>query len=175
MTIKWARENISTWLKQLNPEVAVIMFGSNDVAQMDVAEYARLTREVVNACLVNGTIPTLTTPPPQTARQQRMLEFATAVREIALASRIPLVDFSREILMRRPYDWDGSGAEFKNVPGDTYEVATLISRDGVHPSNPRAGVNDFSESSLSNNGYTLRNYLTMVAYSEVVREVLQSQ
>ena len=29
MTIRWADENISTWLTTLNPEVALIMFGTN--------------------------------------------------------------------------------------------------------------------------------------------------
>lgn len=173
MTIKWARENISTWLKNLNPEVAVIMFGSNDVGQMDVAEYSNLTREVIDACLANGTIPILTTPPPQTARLQKTVEFADAARAIALESRIPLIDYSRGILLRRPYDWDGSSADFKNIPGDTYEVPALISRDGVHPSHPRGHVNDFSLAALSNNGYTLRNYLTLLTYSEVIREVLE--
>jgi hypothetical protein len=172
MTIKWARENISTWLKNLNPEVAVIMFGSNDVGQIDVAQYSKLTREVIDACLANGTIPILTTPPPQTARLAKTLQFAAALREIALECRIPLIDYSQQILLRRPYDWDGSAPAFKNIPGDTYEVPALISRDGVHPSNPRAHANDFSPTSLSNNGYTLRNYLTLLTYAEVVREIL---
>src|SRR5215207_11239421 len=47
MTIAWADENIDQWLKKLNPEVAVIMFGSNDVAQVDVKAYAAKTRSVL--------------------------------------------------------------------------------------------------------------------------------
>ena len=64
--------------------------------------------------------------------------------------------------------------EFKNAPASTYEVPTLISKDGVHPSNPRAYVNDFSEQALANNGYGLRNYLTMLAYGNLIREVFDS-
>jgi hypothetical protein len=42
----------------------------------------------------------------------------------------------------------------------------------ILPSNARDYANDFSEAALSNNGYTLRNFLTMRAYAEVIRELL---
>jgi len=172
MTIQWARENISHWLATLNPEVAVIMFGSNDVGQrMTVEEYEKAAREAVAACLANGTVVLFTTAPPQSARMQKCLEFAAAIRKLASDMHVPLVDYCHEILGRRPFDWDGASAEFKNTPGDTYEVPTLISKDGVHPSNPRAYVNDFSEEALANNGYGLRNYVTMFAYANLIREV----
>jgi hypothetical protein len=173
MTVKWARDNIAMWLKTLNPEAAVIMFGSNDVKQMSGEEYAAGIREVIAACLENGTIPILTTPPPQTAHLRELIVFADAIREIADDLHLPLIDFSNEILERRHFDWDGSSSEFNDAPGDTYEVPTLISRDGVHPSNTRAYANDFSEMGLSNNGFTLRNYLTMAVYADVIREVLR--
>jgi lysophospholipase L1-like esterase len=173
MTIQWARENISNWLATLNPEAAVILFGSNDVAQrMTADEYAKAAREVVAACLANGTVVLLTTAPPQSARMQKCMEFAAAIRRLASDMHVPLVDYGNEILTRRPFDWDGESAEFKNAPGGTYEVPTLISKDGVHPSNPRAFPNDFSEEALANNGYGLRNYLTMLAYANLIREVL---
>jgi lysophospholipase L1-like esterase len=172
MTIRWARENISKWLTTMNPEAAVIMFGSNDVGQMDVGEYEKTTVEVIDACLANGTIVILTTAPPQTAHLEKCREFAAAIRRTASKRHLPLIDFASEIERRRPDDWDGSGSKFKEVPGDTYEVPTLISRDGVHPSNPRAFQNNFSEEALSNNGFTLRNYLTLHKYAEVIRGVL---
>lgn len=175
MTIQWARENISNWLATLNPEVAVILFGSNDLAErMTVEEYEKAAREVVAACLANGTVVLLTTAPPQSARMQKCLELAAAIRRLASDLKVPLVDYCNEILTRRPFDWDGASAEFKNAPGDTYEVPTLISKDGVHPSNPRAYLNDFSGEALANNGYGLRNYLTMIAYANLIREVLDS-
>ncbi len=174
MTIQWARENITNWLATLNPEVAVILFGSNDVGtRMTVEEYEKATREVVAACLTNGTVVLLTTAPPQSARMQRCLEFAAALRRLASEMHVPLVDYSHEILSRRPFDWDGASAEFRESPAGTYEVPTLISKDGVHPSNPRAYVNDFSEQALANNGYGLRNYLTMTAYADLIREAFE--
>jgi lysophospholipase L1-like esterase len=172
MTTAWAQANISNWLKNLDPEVAVIMFGSNDVRQMSAADYEKRTREVVAACLANGTIVLLTTPPPQTAELQKSLEFAAAIRAISSDLKIPLIDYSDQIFRRRPADWDGSSPEFKNIAGDTYEVPALISRDGVHPSNPQKYVNDFSEFALRESGYTLRNYLTMSVYADVIRNVI---
>ena len=50
MTIRWAHENIDAWLKKLNPEVAVIMFGTNDLTQLGIEEYEKKTREVVDRC-----------------------------------------------------------------------------------------------------------------------------
>lgn len=175
MTIRWARENVRLWLDKLNPEVAVIMFGSNDVGQMEVDEYQKTLREVASACLANGTIVILTTPPPQTARLEKCLRFAEAVRQVATDLNFPLMDYSAQIFMRRPTDWDGAAAEFKEVPGDTYDVPTLISRDGVHPSNPQRYSNDFSAEALRISGFGLRNYLTLLAYSEVIAELLRPE
>lgn len=171
MTIKWARENISTWLKNQNPEAAVIMFGSNDVSQMSRGDFQNTTREVVESCLANGTIPILTTPPPRSGHVGRIIMLANAIRELANELHLPLIDYQNEILERRPFDWNG--VELKDVPGDTYEVPTLISRDGVHPSNPQRYANDFSEAGLCNNGFTLRNYLTLLTYADVLENVMK--
>jgi len=52
-------------------------------------------------------------------------------------------------------------------------VATLISKDGVHPSNPKNFSGDYSEEGLKSNGFVLRNYLTLLAYGEVIEKVLK--
>jgi hypothetical protein len=173
MTIRWARENVDAWLAKLNPEVAVIMFGSNDVGQMDADEYEQKTREVVQRCLKNGTVVLLTTAPPRSGRVEKSKQFADAVRKIAREEKVPLIDYFAEILTRRPDDWDGSLPQFKTSPGDEYQVPTLIARDGVHPSNGKQHVNDFSDEGLRQNGFTLRNYLTLKAYAEVIDMVLR--
>jgi hypothetical protein len=54
-----------------------------------------------------------------------------------------------------------------------YEVPTLIARDGVHPSNPNQYSAKYSEDALNSNGFSLRNYLALVKYAEVIRKVLQ--
>lgn len=172
MTIRWAHTNVDGWLKKLNPEVAVLMFGSNDVGGLEAAEYEQKTREVVRRCLRHGTIVLLTTMPPHSGRFEKSRQFAEAARKIAREEQVPLVDYFAAILERRPEDWNGTLPQFKETPGDVYQVPTLISRDGVHPSNPRA-FSDYSEASLRRNGFALRNYLTLLAYAAVIEKVLQ--
>jgi lysophospholipase L1-like esterase len=172
MTIRWAHENVDKWLKELNPEVAVIMFGSNDLGALEEKEYADKTAEVIERCLKNGTVVILTTPPPRSGLLEKSKRFAEAVRRVAKDKKVPLIDYQAEIHKRRPDDWDGSLPKFKDVKGSEYEVPTLIARDGVHPSFPKSHQ-DYSEESLRSNGYALRSYLTLLAYADVIRQVLQ--
>jgi lysophospholipase L1-like esterase len=174
MTIRWAHQNVDQWLKRMNPEAVVIMFGSNDVGQMGVEEYERKTREVVRHCLTNGTVVILTAMPPCSRRMDESWQFVEAARTIAREEKVPLVNYFAEILKRRPEDWDGSMPQFKGSPGDEYQVPTFIARDGVHPSNPSQFVNDFSGDALRTNGFSLRNYVTLLAYAEVIEKVLRS-
>lgn len=51
-------------------------------------------------------------------------------------------------------------------------MPTLISRDGVHPSNPRKYAGDFSEEALRCSGYGLRSYLVLLRYAEVTQAVV---
>ena len=81
-------------------------------------------------------------------------QFAEAVRRVVRAKQVPLIDYHSEVLKLRPDDWNGTLPQFKDVPGSEYEVPTLISRDGVHPSNPQAH-RDFSAESLKRNGFLL--------------------
>jgi hypothetical protein len=171
MTIRWAHDNIGKWLKAHNPEVAVILFGTNDLGQLSLKEFEQKTAEVVDRCLANGTVAILTTLPPRSGALAKAKQFAAAVRHIAQDKHVPLIDYQAEILKCRPHDWDGALPKFKDVRGSEYEVPTLIARDGVHPSNPRAH-SGFSAADLRCNGYVLRNYLTVLAYAEVIRKVL---
>ena len=150
------------------------MFGTNDLGALDAREFEQKTAEVVEMCLKNGTVPILTTLPPRSGLFDKSKTFAEVIRRIAKDKRMPLIDYQTEILKRRPDDWDGALPKFKDVPGGEYEVPTLVARDGVHPSNP-AAHKDFSEESLSRNGFALRNYLTLLTYAEVVRRVLREE
>jgi len=172
MTIRWADANLDRWLKDHNPETALLMFGTNDLGQLDLKEYRQKTASVVERCLKNGTVVILSTIPPRSGMLDRARQFAGAVRQIARQKKVPLVDYFDAVLRRRPDDWDGSLARFKKSPGDEYQVPTLIARDGVHPSNP-SHYQDYSEESLRHNGYALRNYVTLMAYADVVRKALQ--
>jgi hypothetical protein len=148
------------------------MFGTIDLRQVGLDEYKQKTREVVRRCLSNGTIVILNTIPPRSGLLKESRMYAEAVAGISREEKVPLVEFFDEVLRRRPDDWDGTLKQFRDAAGDDYQVPTLISRDGVHPSNPRQYVADFSDEALNNNGYGLRNYLVLSAYSQIIEQVL---
>ncbi len=171
MTIRWADANVGKWLKKLNPEVVLIMFGSNDLTELDEKEYVARTRDVVKHCLDNGSVVILSTIPPRHGLLDRSRKFADAVKGLGKELKVPVVDYFGEVLKRRPDDWDGVLPKFKDTPGGGYEVPTLISGDGVHPSNP-GKYQAFDGEGRKNNGYLLRNYLVLLAYDDVIERVL---
>ncbi|MCS7238682.1 MAG: SGNH/GDSL hydrolase family protein [Thermoguttaceae bacterium] len=169
-TIRWAYENVDRWLERLRPETAVIMFGTNDLAQLDEAEYREKLAAVVRRCLDRGTVVILSTIPPRHGFEEKSARFANIARQIARELKVPLVDYHAEILKRRPNDWDGALPAFAGY--DVYEVPTLIAGDGIHPSNPQKYMGDFSPEALRTSGYGLRNYLTALCYGQVIEKVL---
>lgn len=168
MTIRWADQNIDRWLKRLNPETALIMFGTNDIGQVSLDEYEKRLRHVVQKCLDNGTVVILSTIPPRSGHLDDCRRYAAVVKKIASEMDLPVIDFLQQCLQRRPDDWDGS--KFKDIK-DPYQVPTLIGGDGVHPSNPKQWDADYSDDGLRHSGYGLRSYLTLMAYSEVIQAV----
>jgi hypothetical protein len=173
MTIRWAHQNIDTWLKKHNPEVALIMFGTNDLTQVEPKEYEQKTREVVQKCLDNGTVVILMTIPPRHGIVEKSKQYAEIFKKVGQDMKVPVADYFGEIMKRRPDDWDGALPKFKDIK-DVYQVPTLVSGDGVHPSNPQK-FGDLSDDSLKSNGYLLRGYLTLLAYADVIRDVLKSK
>jgi hypothetical protein len=165
-TIRWAEENVGAWLERLNPEVATVMFGTNDLAGLNVEEYQDRLQSVVRRCLERGTVVILSTIPPRHGFAAKAAAFAEAAREVARKLGVPLVDYHAEILRRRPNDWDGATDDFRTYVG--YDVPTLLARDGVHPSAPRSYQDDYSERALRSHGYALRNYLVLMKYAEVI-------
>jgi len=169
MTIRWAHKNVDGWLKRLNPEVALIMFGTNDLNSVGLEEYKKKTREVVRKCLDNGTVVLLSTIPPRSGLAEKAAVYADAVRKIAREMKVPLIDFHSEILKRRPDDWDGALDKFARYKG--YDVPTVLARDGVHPSNPKKYQSDYSDEALRCCGFSLRNYLVLMKYADVLKSL----
>ncbi|MFQ5808540.1 MAG: GDSL-type esterase/lipase family protein, partial [Armatimonadota bacterium] len=150
-TTAWAVENIGGWLEQLNPEVALVMWGTNDTHKGPMPpQYTENLRVIVQKCLDNGTIPILYTIPPRGTQAnnpkwtERVESFVEAARTVAAEKRVPLIDFYEAIMSRQPTDF----------------AKTLLG-DAAHPSYPEEYRRDFSEEALRNSGYTLRNYVTL--------------
>jgi len=169
-TVAWALANVSGWLETLNPEAAIVMFGTNDLNGVSLEDYEGGLRDLVSKCLDHGTVVVLSTIPPRHGFEEQSTAFAEAARRVARDLDVPLTDFHADILRRRPTDWDGALDQFREYEG--YEVPTLISRDGVHPSNPARYSGVYSAEALDRNGFSLRNYLALTAYGAVIREVL---
>ena len=165
-TARWADENVTTWLAKLDPEVALVQFGSNDLHEFQVVEYRQRLRSVVRKCLDHGTVVILSTIPPRHGFEAKSSSFAEAARQVARELHVPLIDYHAEILRRRPKDWDGASEAFRAYEG--YEVPTLVARDGLHPSAPQRYRNDYSVEALRCHGYDLRSYLVLMSYAEVI-------
>ena len=170
--IAWAHENIGDWLKRLNPETAIILFGTNDVQLPDLQSYEDDLKYVLQRCLDNGTVPLLTTIPPRRDAQEQVEKLVAIQRELSRELHVPLIDLHAEILQRRPDDWDLGPLPADAAPdADPHDVETLIAADGIHLSYPSRFRGNFSEESLNSNGYALRSAITLLAYADVVNQV----
>ena len=150
------KSNIAGWLTKLNPEMAVIMWGTNDMAHgISVAQYKTNMTAVVTACENNGTIPILTTIPPSANYLSTYPAYAQAMRDLATQLNVPLIDYNADILARRP--------------GITWEN-TIIGSDGTHPTGNNS--QNFSATALASDGYALRNYDTMTTMYGVYSNVM---
>jgi hypothetical protein len=93
-TIAWAEKHVDDWLTAHNPEVVLLMFGSNDVGHgVTVDDYAAATERVVQRCLENGSVIILTTLPPRSGHEAQCDRFAEAARRIATKMRLPRMPF----------------------------------------------------------------------------------
>ena len=170
------QRNIDYWLATDKVEIAVILWGTNDCNKgvTTPAMYQANMTEIVRTCKANGTIPIITTPPPTDGHD--ILPYVNAIWAVAAAEHVPTIDFYGEVLNRDPgTSWDGLPLYNAN-PGaynnDTYQVPTLISGDGIHPSNPAGYTNNYGTDALSKCGYDLRNYLSTLALYDVYQKAV---
>ena len=81
-TVRWAEQHVDEWLKKLNPEAALIMFGTNDLNQLKAEDYDAGLRAVVKKCLANGTVVILSTIPPRHGQLEKSEQFADIARPL---------------------------------------------------------------------------------------------
>jgi hypothetical protein len=150
-------------VKKYNPQIAVIMLGTNDVnGGRSPAEYKADMLKIVDLVLANGTIPIVSTIPPVKGKDAQVQAYNAALMEIVKERKIPHIDYHGEIVKRRPTDWLG----------------TLISNDGVHPSGDQGGASAGSEpteENLKNSGYLLRGVLSVRKITEVKAQVIDKR
>ncbi len=115
--------------------------------------------KAIDLMLERGIIPILSTIPPHPGQPKSAEAYNEALRALAKKREIPLIDYEKEILKRRPDDWNG----------------TLLGKNDVHPT---TGINETKTTSpptaenLRNSGYLLRGWLSVRKIAEVKRTVL---
>lgn len=172
-TAEWALQHLDRWIETLRPQLAVVMFGTNDIRQGTLDQHTRNLRQLVKRCSERGVVVILTTIPPMDGYDDKVAEAVAAQRRIATELNVPLIDFYAHVMNRRGADWNGKLPQFNAF--DMWQAPTLIAQDGVHLSNPDRWRADFSEEGLCRNGNTLRNYLALMAVAEVIDVVFNGQ
>lgn len=125
------------------PTMAIIMIGTNEVTWLGVEDYRLNMQRIVDTSVSSGVIPVLTTLPYRRGNEERVDAYNQAVREIAAANRIPLIDYAP---IMRSLPNDGLDSERKHptaVPGNQYR-----------------GSVDFTGENLQY-GFTIRNLMTL--------------
>ena len=93
--------------------------------------------------LDRGIVVILSTIPPHRGREALARSYNEELRSLARSRKLPMIDYEREILGRRPGDWDG----------------TLLGKGDVHPTADRVGVTPASAPTAENlreSGYLLQ-------------------
>ena len=146
-------------LDTYKPQAVVLMLGTNDAsAGRPVDAYRRDMDQILDAMVSRGIVPIVSTIPPHVHRRELAESYNRALRQMAKQRRLPLIDLEREILTRRPTDWDG----------------TLLDRGDVHPSAGANGVGPSSAPTSKNlraSGYLLRGWLSVKKIAELKRAV----
>jgi hypothetical protein len=150
---------LGSLIEKYRPQVVVLMLGTNDAsAGRDIAAYRADMEKAVDLMLGRGVVVILSTIPPHPGREALARSYNEELRSLARARKLPLIDYEREILKRRPDDWDG----------------TLLGRGDVHPTAERAGVKPTSAPTaedLRESGYLLRGWLSVRKIAEVRRAI----
>lgn len=146
-------------------QFAVVMFNASNIT---------FVKGRINEFIAAGIVPVLSTIPPRTNldyNRDVADPYNVALHALAQELHLPIIDFSKEILLRRP---DG-----------TWEN-TLISIDGVHPSGKVNGYTPISDpyadggdalthttgEAARNSGYLLRTWLTVQKMKEIKQKVV---
>jgi hypothetical protein len=155
--------SLTKLLDEYKPQMVVLMLGSNDVsADRSVDAYKADMEKALDAMQERGVICILSTIPPHIGKPDLAKSYNETLRQLAKARELPLIDYEKEILKRRPDDWNG----------------TLLTKNDVHPTAEQGGATASSAptaENLRNSGYLLRGWLSVQKIAEVKRTVLDGK
>lgn len=133
------------WAK---PSVAIIMFGTNDVAYTDPATYNYFLRTLVAQTIDRGILPLLNTFPTRPEDPEKSLLLNRIVVQVAQEYDIPLINLNQAL---RPLPHQGVD------PNDT-----------IHLSVPADEQVDYFTPEHLQAGFTMRNLVTLQALEAVL-------
>lgn len=144
-------------LRLVRPSLALILFGTNDVALLPQEVYIANLRQIAELCIQSGTLPVLSTLPPRDDYDgvlARVAEFNDAIRQLALSLDIPYMDSYSALMSLPDYGLD---------------------LDRVHPNSATLGVRGAADFRAPNLrwGYVMRNLLQVHLLDVLWREVLR--
>lgn len=152
--------SLAAMVEKYHAQIVVLMVGTNDAsAGRAVDDYRADIARMLDEISKRGAICILSTLPPHPGQKRLAADYNQALRELARERSLPLIDYEREILRRRPDDWNG----------------TLLSTNDVHPSVGNDPINAASaptDENLRASGYLLRGWLSVQKIAEVKRTVL---
>lgn len=135
-------------LRHMQPSIALIMFGTNDVQYLTEEQFDYFLRGVVMETIRHGTLPILSTFPPRPEFPEKTLLFNQIVVQIALDYDLPLINL-----------W----LALQTLPHQGVDPA-----DPTHLTIPPAeAVCAFQDENLQA-GFTVRNLLTLQALDAVL-------
>lgn len=136
----------------MQPSVALILFGSNDVGILSPLQYEYNMRRILDFTIGRGIVPILSTIPPRIGRESEVEAFNVIVVALADEYELPLIHLWRAMMTLSDYGLD---------------------EDGVHPTVPPglfAGAVDFRADNLYY-GHVIRNLTTLHMLDAVQRVV----
>ncbi|MBI3828274.1 MAG: SGNH/GDSL hydrolase family protein [Planctomycetes bacterium] len=139
------------------PEIAVIMYGTNDVTKgVPLDTYRKNMAAIIDACTEAGCVPIVSTIPPYPGKDDKAKALNEELKKLVGEKKVPLVDFYAAVVERQPGEaWNG----------------TLLGKGDVHPTGGESQV--FTEDNLKKCGYALRNYVTLVALKDVIEKAFK--
>ncbi|MCJ8330969.1 MAG: SGNH/GDSL hydrolase family protein [Lentisphaeria bacterium] len=159
---KYGLPPLAKILKEHNPQIALILLGTNDLGMRVPPEtFLANMKKIYLACMANGTIPVVQTVPPVMGwdRIGNIAKYNAGLKKLAAELKIPIIDVHGEFLKRQPNKkW----------------YLSLIVKDGAHFTNNFAS-GPATESNLKNCGNLLRCYLMVHKVMEIKKAVLDKK
>ncbi len=139
--------------RRVRPAFALVLFGTNDVNYRTPTEFYNDITRIVDYSISNGTIPILSTIPPQPGAWGDVPTLNRVIQSIAEEYAIPYIDYYSALR-----DLPNNGLTF----------------DALHPSAPPQGHASTAifDAVHLRYGYVMRNLLTLEMLNAVVRTVL---